>query len=66
VSTVCRIPSTTDCRRPPDAVVVADRYRHLERPLSGAVALPVAVRAPLFTSRGTAHLVADATLSPVA
>lgn len=37
------MPSTTDLRRPPDAVAVADRYRRLERPLSGAVALLLGV-----------------------
>jgi hypothetical protein len=85
VSAVCRILSRTDVRRPVDAIVVADRYRRLERLLSGAVAvfvgvavaaavllLPLlpglgvaalvvlAVRVPLFTTRGTARLTTDA------
>ncbi|AZH26295.1 hypothetical protein [Haloplanus aerogenes] len=76
---------STDGHRPPDAVAIASRYRRLERPLSGAVALLVGVaaavamlsfpllaalgvvavvvlvvRAPLFTSQGTARLATEA------
>jgi len=34
---------STDLHRPPEAVAVADRYRRLERPISGAIALLLGV-----------------------
>jgi len=68
------MPSTTDGRRPPDpdAAAVASRYRRLERPLSGAVALLVGVAAavamlslPLLPGLGVAAAVILAARVPL-